>query len=178
MTQTAEAVIVGGGVMGCSILYNLAALGVTDTILLEKDVLASGSTSRSQAILRMHYSNEVTTRMAWESLRLYKEFEELTGGPSGYVRTGYFLIVDESDRQALEENVALQRRVGVETDAVSMGRCARNRADAGRRRERVLRLRASVRLCRSVLGHHRLRQTALGSWGRRSGPTRRLPILR
>ena len=120
MTQTAEAVIVGGGVMGCSILYNLAALGVTDTILLEKDVLASGSTSRSQAILRMHYSNEVTTRMAWESLRLYKEFEELTGGPSGYVRTGYFLIVDESDRQALEENVALQRRVGVETDAVSM----------------------------------------------------------
>ncbi len=79
MTQTAEAVIVGGGVMGCSILYNLAALGVTDTLLLEKDVLASGSTSRSQAILRMHYSNEVTTRMAWESLRLYMEFEELTG---------------------------------------------------------------------------------------------------
>lgn len=120
MTQTAEAVIVGGGVMGCSILYNLAALGVTDTVLLEKDVLASGSTGRSQAILRMHYSNEVTTRMAWESLRLYREFEELTGGPSGYVRTGYFLIVDESDRQALEENVALQRRVGVETDAVSV----------------------------------------------------------
>ncbi len=120
MTQTAEAVIVGGGVMGCSILYNLAALGVTDTVLLEKDVLASGSTSRSQAILRMHYSNEVTTRMAWESLRLYREFEELTGGPSGYVRTGYFLIVDESDRQALEENVAMQRRVGVETDVVSV----------------------------------------------------------
>ena len=120
MTQTAEAVIVGGGVMGCSILYNLAALGLTDTVLLEKDVLASGSTSRSQAILRMHYSNEVTTRMAWESLRLYREFEELTGGPSGYVRTGYFLIVDESDRQALEENVAMQRRVGVETDAVSV----------------------------------------------------------
>ena len=120
MTQTAEAVIVGGGVMGCSILYNLAALGMTDTVLLEKDVLASGSTGRSQAILRMHYSNEVTTRMAWESLRLYREFEELTGGPSGYVRTGYFLIVDESDRQALEENVAMQRRVGVETDAVSV----------------------------------------------------------
>ena len=120
MTQTAEAVIVGGGVMGCSILYNLAALGVTDTVLLEKDVLASGSTGRSQAILRMHYSNEVTTRMAWDSLRLYREFEELTGGPSGYVRTGYILIVDESDRQALEENVAMQRRVGVETDAVSV----------------------------------------------------------
>ena len=117
---TAEAVIVGGGVMGCSILYNLAALGMTDTVLLEKDVLASGSTSRSQAILRMHYSNEVTTRMAWESLRLYRDFEELTGGPSGYVRTGYFLIVDHGDRRALEENVAMQQGVGVETGVVSV----------------------------------------------------------
>ncbi len=120
MTTTAEAVIVGGGVMGCSILYNLAALGMTDTVLLEKDVLASGSTSRSQAILRMHYTNEVTTRMAWESLKLYRDFEALTGGPSGYVRTGYFLIVDGDDRRALEENVAMQKRVGVETGVVSV----------------------------------------------------------
>ena len=64
MSSTAEAVIVGGGVLVCSIQYNLAQLGMTDTLLLEKDVLASGSTSRSQAILRMHYSNEVTTRLA------------------------------------------------------------------------------------------------------------------
>ena len=120
MATTAEAVIVGGGVMGCSILYNLAALGMTDTLLLEKDVLASGSTSRSQAILRMHYSNEVTTRMAWESLGLYRDFEELTGGPSGYIRTGYFLIVDQEDRRALEENVAMQQGVGVETGVVSV----------------------------------------------------------
>ena len=54
MATTAEAVIIGGGVIGCSILYNLAALGMTDTLLLEKDVLGSGSTSRSQAILRMN----------------------------------------------------------------------------------------------------------------------------
>jgi glycine/D-amino acid oxidase-like deaminating enzyme len=116
---TAEAVIVGGGVMGSSILYNLAVRGVTDTILLEQNALASGSTSKSQAILRMHYSNEVTTRMAWESLRVFKEFEEITGGPSGYVRTGYVLIAGESDRGALEKNVALGRRLGVDTKVVS-----------------------------------------------------------
>ena len=119
MTSTADAVIVGGGVMGCSILYNLAALGMTDTILLEKDVLASGSTSRSQAILRMHYSNEVTARMAWESLKLFRDFDQITGGPSGYVRTGYFLIVGQEDRVALEENVAMQKAVGVDADVVS-----------------------------------------------------------
>jgi glycine/D-amino acid oxidase-like deaminating enzyme len=119
MKKTADAVIVGGGVMGCSILFNLAARGMTNTVLLERDVLASGSTSRSQAILRMHYSNEVTTRLAWDSLRLLKEFEQLTGNPSGYVRTGYSLIVGEHDRPALEANVAMQKGVGVDTDVVS-----------------------------------------------------------
>ena len=119
MTATADVVIVGGGVMGCSILYNLAARGITNTVLLEKDVLASGSTSRSQAILRMHYSNEVTTRMAWESLKVFRDFDELIGSPSGFVRTGYFMIVDGKDRRALEENVAMQRLVGVDASVVS-----------------------------------------------------------
>ena len=46
MSTTADAVIIGGGVMGSSILYNLAARGLTDTVLLERDVLGSGSTGR------------------------------------------------------------------------------------------------------------------------------------
>ena len=120
MKTTADAVIVGGGVMGCSILYNLAARGLTNTVLLEKDVLASGSTGRSQAILRMHYSNEVTARMAWESLKLFKNFEDVIGSPSGYVRTGWFLIVGHEHRSALETNVAMQQRLGIDTTVVSV----------------------------------------------------------
>jgi glycine/D-amino acid oxidase-like deaminating enzyme len=120
MSATADAVIIGGGVMGCGILYNLAARGLTDTVLLEKDVLASGSTGRSQAILRMHYSNEVTTTLAWESLQIFKNFDEIVGGPSGYVRTGYFLIVDQRDRDSMEANVAMQKGVGVDTDIVTV----------------------------------------------------------
>ncbi|MCH8062492.1 MAG: FAD-binding oxidoreductase [Chloroflexi bacterium] len=120
MKNTAEAVIIGGGVMGCSILYYLAERGLTDTLLLEKNVLASGSTSRSQAILRMHYSNEVTARFAWDSLEVFKNFEELTGMPSGYTRTGYFLIVGNEDRPAMEENIAMQKRLGIATDIVSI----------------------------------------------------------
>lgn len=117
---TADAVIIGGGVMGCALLYNLAARGMTNTVLLEKDVLASGSTSRSQAILRMHYSNQVTTDLAWRSLELFKRLEEITGVPSGYTRTGYFLIVDGADRSALEQNVAMQKGIGVDTDIVTV----------------------------------------------------------
>ena len=119
MSNTADAVIVGGGVMGCSILYNLAQRGMTDTVLLERDVLASGSTSRSQAILRMHYSNEVTTRLAWDSLAIFRDFDELVGIPSGYTRTGYFVIVGPEDGEAMEGNVSMQRDVGVDTSIVT-----------------------------------------------------------
>ena len=119
MSTTAEMVIIGGGVMGCSIQYNLAQLGMTDTLLLEKGVLASGSTSRSQAILRMHYSNEVTTRMAWESLKVFQQFETIIGSPSGYTRTGYFLIVNADQREAMAANVAMHKRLGVNVDIVS-----------------------------------------------------------
>ena len=115
----ADAVIIGGGVMGCGILYNLAARGVTDSVLLEKDTLASGSTGRSQAILRMHYSNEVTTRLAWDSLAVFEDFGEMVGTPSGYTKTGYFVIVGPEDRAAMEANVAMQRSVGVDTSVVT-----------------------------------------------------------
>ena len=115
----AEAVIIGGGVMGCGILYNLAERGVTDTVLLERDVLGSGSTGRSQAILRMHYSNEVTTRLAWDSLAIFKDFHEITGMPSGYTKTGYFVIVGPEDRDAMLDNVAMQRAAGVDTSIVT-----------------------------------------------------------
>ena len=115
----AEAVVIGGGVMGCGILYNLAERGVTDTVLLERHVLGSGSTGRSQAILRMHYSNEVTTRLAWDSLSIFRDFHEITGMPSGYTKTGYFIIVGPEDREAMLENVSMQRASGVDTSVVT-----------------------------------------------------------
>ena len=79
--------------VGTSILYNLGQLGITDTLLIERDVLGSGSTGRSQAICRMHYSNEVTASMAWESLKVFANFNEAVGGRSGFVETGYLVVV-------------------------------------------------------------------------------------
>ena len=119
MSKTADAVIIGGGVMGCSIQYNLAEMGMTKTHLLEKNVLGSGSTSRSQAILRMHYSNEVTARMAWESLKVFQNFQEILGSTSGYTRTGYLLVVGDEDSAAMRENLSMQRELGIDTDEVT-----------------------------------------------------------
>jgi sarcosine oxidase subunit beta len=119
MKQTADAVIIGGGVMGCSILYNLGKLGVTNALLLEMDVLGSGSTGRSQAICRMHYSNPVTASMAWESLKVFTNFGEMVGGSSGFVQTGYLVIVEPIDRPGMERNIAMQQELGIDTRIVS-----------------------------------------------------------
>ena len=115
MRTTADAVIIGGGVMGCSILYNLAQLGITHTALLEKDILNAGSTGRSQSICRMHYSNPITALMAWQSLRIFAHFDEIVGGPSGFTETGYLVVVQDQDRPGLERNLAMQRELGIDT---------------------------------------------------------------
>ena len=119
MRETADVVIIGGGVMGCSILYHLARQGMTRSLLLERDVLGSGSTGRSQAICRMHYSNPVTASMAWESLKVFTGFDDVVGGSSGFVKTGYLVIVEPVDRPGLERNVAMQQELGISTGLVT-----------------------------------------------------------
>lgn len=119
MKSTADVVVVGGGVIGASLLFNLGRLGVTDTLLLEKDVLGSGSTGRSQAICRMHYSNPVTAIMAWESLGIFSNFKEVVGGESGFVETGYLVVVTAEDSVGLARNVSMQYRLGIDTMRVT-----------------------------------------------------------
>ena len=119
MKNTADAVIIGGGVMGCSLLYYLARRGATDTVLLERSVLGAGSTGLSQAICRMHYSNPITASMAWSSLQVYANFSEQVGGDSGFVKTGYLVVVEEIDRPSLELNIAMQQDLGIDVALVS-----------------------------------------------------------
>ena len=117
--RTADAVIIGGGVIGCAIQYHMARMGVSNTVLLERDVLGSGSTGRSQAICRMHYSNPITTELAWQSLQVFADFDARVGGASGFVNTGYLVVVNEADQGGLERNVAMQQELGVPTSVVS-----------------------------------------------------------
>ncbi len=119
MRQSADIVIIGGGVMGCSLLYQLALRGVANTLLLERGVLGIGSTGRSQAICRTHYSNPVTAAMAWESLQVYADFGERVGGDAGFVKTGYLAVVEEIDRPSMNLNVAMQQELGITTRQVT-----------------------------------------------------------
>jgi sarcosine oxidase subunit beta len=118
MNQTADVVIVGGGLMGCSVAFHLARRGV-DVTVLEKDSIGMGATGRSSAIIRQHYSNELTARMALHSLAVFEDFDERVGGECGFIRTGFLVIVEDRDRPGMEANVSLQRGVGIETRLLS-----------------------------------------------------------
>ncbi len=120
MAQRADIVIIGGGVIGCSIAYHLALRGVRDVLVLEKNFLASGATGKSSACIRQHYSTPETCRMVLQSLRFFETFAEWTGGRSAsFVRVGYLLGVDGRLRKQMEASVALQQSVGIDTRLVS-----------------------------------------------------------
>lgn len=121
MALATEAVVIGGGVMGTSILYNLVSRGVRRPVLLERDTLGSGSTGRSSGAIRMHYSTEVNARLAWESLRIFQGFDDLVGGGDcGWVKTGYMVFVPQESTTGLEQNIAMQQSVGISTRIVSV----------------------------------------------------------
>lgn len=115
--STYDFVVIGGGIMGCSTALHLAEHG--RVALLEKETIGEGPTGHSSAIIRQHYSNELTARMALYSLRVFQRFDERVGGECGFRRVGFVVLVEERDRAGLEANVALQRRVGIQTELLS-----------------------------------------------------------
>src|SRR5208337_2584135 len=107
MAVNCDIIIVGGGVMGTSIAWHLARRRVGRVVLLEKSYLGAGSSGKSGAIIRQHYSNRLTASMAQKSLRIFEKFEDIVGGPAVFTRTGMVLIVNERDRAGLEANLKM-----------------------------------------------------------------------
>src|SRR5216684_3918507 len=92
MTQTADVVVIGGGVNGVSIAYALAGRGVR-VVLVEKGALAGGASGRSSALVRMHYTNEWDARLAWASFPVFRNWPELMGGPPASPTPGSVNVV-------------------------------------------------------------------------------------
>ena len=118
MSQTADAVVIGAGIMGCSVAFHLAQRGLSVAVL-EKSTVGAGGTGRSSAIIRQHYSNELTARMALHSLRVFQEFDDRVGGECGFQQTGWVAIANAQDRPGLEANLELQRGFGINTGLLS-----------------------------------------------------------
>jgi glycine/D-amino acid oxidase-like deaminating enzyme len=114
--ETREVVIVGGGAMGASVAWHLRDLGVTDVVLLERDSLAAGSTSRSAGGIRTQFSDELNIRIALRSLDEFERMDGIELRQYGYL----FLLDRQEDVAAFQEALALQHRLGVPSRELSI----------------------------------------------------------
>jgi sarcosine oxidase subunit beta len=118
MAETYDVIVIGAGIMGCSSAFQLARRGLK-VALLDKKSVGEGPSGESSAIIRQHYSNELTARMALHSLHVFQNFEEQVGETCGFRQTGFVALVEARDRAGLQANVELQRSVGIETEVLS-----------------------------------------------------------
>jgi sarcosine oxidase, subunit beta len=109
-------VIIGGGALGAATAFHLRRLGVDDVVLVERDVLASGSTSKSAGGIRAQFADELNIRIALRSLVEFEAMaDEISFRQDGYL----FLLDNEADASAFRAAVALQQSLGVSSHVLS-----------------------------------------------------------
>jgi sarcosine oxidase subunit beta len=118
MSQNFDVIIIGAGINGCSTAFQLAQRGLKVAVF-DKSSIGNGPSGKSSAIIRQHYSNELTARLALHSLHVFQNFDERIGGECGFTRTGFVVLVAAKDQAGLEANLALQRRIGIKTELLS-----------------------------------------------------------
>ena len=99
MKTHAQAVVIGGGLIGCSILYHLAKLGWKDVVLLERDELTSGSTWHAAANIHGLHDNNNISKLQYYTMNLYKELEAETGQGCGIFQTGSLYLAQTEQRE-------------------------------------------------------------------------------
>lgn len=116
MNKCADVVVIGGGISGVSIAYNLAKRGVKNIIVLEKDHLSSGSTGRCGAGVRMQWGAELDCVFAKYSIEFFERAEEELGytGDIGFKQDGYLIVgTSEREKEQFSRNVKLQNALGI-----------------------------------------------------------------
>ncbi|MFZ1469030.1 MAG: FAD-dependent oxidoreductase [Paracoccaceae bacterium] len=120
MRSHAQAVVIGGGVIGCSILYHLTKLGWTDVVLLERSELTSGSTWHAAANIHGLHDSTNISRLQHYTMSLYKELEAETGQSCGIFQPGsLYLAQTEAREHQLRLQEAKARRYGMNFYEVS-----------------------------------------------------------
>jgi sarcosine oxidase subunit beta len=114
--ETAEVVVIGGGAMGASVAWHLRDLGIDDVVLLERDSLASGSTSKSAGGIRAQFADELNVRIALRSLDEFERMEGIDLRQDGYL----FLLDNEADVERFQAALALQHSLGVPSRELSV----------------------------------------------------------
>lgn len=115
LPKHARAVIVGGGIIGCSIAYHLAKLGWKDIVLLEREQISCGTTWHAAGLVTTLRDTEAQTELAKYSLRLYQDLEAETGQATGFIRCGSIqLAMNDEKAEEMRRGCAMARTFGVE----------------------------------------------------------------
>ena len=117
MVESADVVIIGGGIVGSSIAYQLTSAGCRDVVILERESQqGKGSTGKSMGGVRAQFSTESSIRMSLYSIPFFRDFEKIMGHPSGYRAQGYLLLAtNERQMSYLRANVQMQTAAGLDT---------------------------------------------------------------
>lgn len=122
--NTADVVIVGGGLEGAAAAWALSQRGVTDVTVLERNTVGSGMTGKSSGIVRCHYGVSSLAAMATVGLEVFENAEEYFGADIGFRQTGYVVGVGAPNVDNLRKSLAAQREVGVHTEEIDAGEVA------------------------------------------------------
>ena len=120
MRNSARVVVVGGGVVGCSVLYHLAKLGWTDIVLVERDELTSGSTWHAAGGMHTINGDPNIAKLQKYTIDLYKEIEALSGQSTGlHLTGGVMLAATEARFDWMKSIVAKGRYLGIEARIIT-----------------------------------------------------------
>jgi len=118
--SSARVVIIGGGVIGCSVAYHLTKLGWKDVVLLERKQLTSGTTWHAAGLIAQLRATQNMTRLAKYSQELYGGLEEETGVATGFKRVGSITVaLTEARKEEILRQASMARAFGVEVEAIS-----------------------------------------------------------
>jgi glycine cleavage system T protein len=117
----ARVVIIGGGIVGCSVAYHLCKIGWQDVVLLERKTIASGTSWAAAGLLGQLWSNSALTRLAVYGAELYARLEEETGQPTGYQRPGSIRVAQTKARKSeFDRSMAMAHSFGIPMEEISL----------------------------------------------------------
>ena len=118
LPKSADIIIIGGGVMGASTAYHLAARGQKNILLLEKEeFFGLGATGRCAGGVRYQFSTEINVELSKKSLPMFENFKEEIGQDICYQKCGYlFALTRSEDVEYFRHNVEIQHKLGVPTE--------------------------------------------------------------
>ena len=117
--DTADVVVIGAGIQGLSVAYHLTKFGIKKVIVVEKDIIGSGSSGRSASMLMLQRENEDKIKLSQYSYQKYMEFKDELDCDPGFYKIGFLSVVPKSKKDSALKQAIIRQKLGVRTEILS-----------------------------------------------------------